>query len=145
MSLSPSRRKHDDIALGADFAGLAVPDDLVRGEVIALARHAHFAAGRHDVGVAVVGHPVGAEFDDLVSCGLVGRRSCGAAARSPGRWPRAAAASNNGSAVHQTNVLCNAARPASSINPRCVRLLHLDGGCDNRLDRAALPRLAHAS
>ena len=31
----------DDIALGADLAGLAVPDDLVGGEIIAVARHAH--------------------------------------------------------------------------------------------------------
>ena len=32
------RVHHDDIALGADLAGLAVPDDLVGGDVIAVAR-----------------------------------------------------------------------------------------------------------
>ena len=44
------RGEHDDIALGVDLAGLAVPDHLVGREIIALAVHAHFAARGHDVG-----------------------------------------------------------------------------------------------
>ncbi len=59
-------RQHDDVADRADFAGLAVPHDLVGGEVIAFAVHADRAARGHDVGLAVVGDRVGAEFDDLV-------------------------------------------------------------------------------
>ena len=77
-SLSPCGVSEDDVAPRADLAGLAVPDHLVGGEIIAVAVHAHVAAGGHDVGVAVVGDLVGAELDDLV---LVGR----------GRWRAARA------------------------------------------------------
>ena len=57
-------REQDDIARGADLAGLAIPDDLIGGEIIALARHAYFAGRGDHVGIAVVGDAVGAEIDD---------------------------------------------------------------------------------
>ena len=71
------RIDHHDIALGRDLAGLAVPHDLVGSEIIAVARHAHFADRRDPVGVAVVGDLVGAETDDLVGCRRWGGRRGG--------------------------------------------------------------------
>ena len=113
------RSDQDDIALGSDLAALAVPNDLVGGQIIAFARHAHLAGRGDEVGVAVVSDLVGAEADDLV-----GRR---APVEAPGRggWlfcavAAAERASNSGSAVQQTNVLPNAApyaRLAFSLLP----------------------------
>ena len=81
-------RQKNDIALGVDLAGLAIPDDLVGGEVIAFAVHPHFAARGHDVGVVVVGDLVGAELDDLV---LLRRSWPRPAAEAAGAWATAAA------------------------------------------------------
>ena len=99
------RRDHDDVALGIDLAGLAVPDDLVGGEVIALAVHAHFAAGGHDVGVVVVSDLVGAELDDLGPAGA----AVAGASMAPGlRGDAGGSDSSIGSADHQTNLVRNA-------------------------------------
>ena len=110
--LSPCGVSSTTLPRGADLAALAVPDDLVGGEIIAVARHPHRAAGGDDVGFAVIGDLVGAEFDHRQrsdrrrwrSCG--GR--CGSACASDGRR----APSGKGSAVHQANSSRNAVRPA---------------------------------
>ena len=60
---------HHDIADRLDLAGLAVPGDLVGGEVIAVAIHPHLAGGGDQVGLAVVGGFVGAEVDPLLGLG----------------------------------------------------------------------------
>ena len=58
-------RDDDDIALGEHRSRLAVPDYLIRSEVIALAVHPYVPACRDDVGITVVSDLVGAEGDDL--------------------------------------------------------------------------------
>src|SRR5258705_9036275 len=69
------RGEHDDAALSPDLARLPIPHDLVRREVIAVARHAYGAGRCDDVGAAVVSYTIGAEFDrgllrDLRSAGV---------------------------------------------------------------------------
>ena len=91
-------RHDDDIALGADLAGLASPGHVVGGEEIAVAVHAHAAGGGDDLGLAVIADAVGAELDALLvrrraAAGAAGGASCAAAA--------AGSTSIRGSAVQQ--------------------------------------------
>ena len=87
MSLSPCGVSSTTLPIARTWPGLAVPDDLVRREVIALAVHPHFAARGHDVGIAVVDDLVGAERDRLVGRGrLYGPGRVGR--RRPGRLRR---------------------------------------------------------
>ena len=71
-----------DIALGADLAGLAVPGHPVGAQIIALAVHPHVAARGDDVGLAVVVELVGAERD-LARAPPAGRRRAAAAGAAP--------------------------------------------------------------
>jgi hypothetical protein len=68
-NLVPFGGHHHDVAVGADFAGLPCPRDLIGGQVVALALHAHATASSYDVVAAVVGYGVRAEFHGLLWCG----------------------------------------------------------------------------
>ena len=139
------RVDHDDIALGADLAGLAVPDDLVGGEMIAVARHPHLARGGHDIGLAVVGDLVGAEIDDFSGLGRrwIGGRRIGGGRRcrllERGRLCRSDCGyQRSGSAVHQTNPLRKQSVPPPEPASKSQAYCTLAGAPTIRLALSAL-------
>ncbi len=68
----------DDIALGDDLSGLAVPDDLVGAEAIAAAVQPDSAARGDDVVLIIIIELIGVELDFVgIGRGRLGRRGRG--------------------------------------------------------------------